>query len=463
MHKIKRRDFMKLSLVASSATMIPNFSHAAPINMNNIRFSNSEYTTNQAQTIIVFLYGGASQLGGNITNLDEIEMHSAGSHKSYFGGIGITPTPNGCWKEAGGDEMEKLIADGDMTLYRSCYSQIRESEDNRAHGVCVYQNQKGSFSPDGGGIVSNIANILYSKGVINENTIMPFVTMEGESTFYEDGATTLPSYLKPIGINETFNNPYARSRWTIRRWTNYTSEEREIPNYNKEDSEGGFNPALTEEMDRVAQNNNQPGKIKDFFGKREVTASFIEDIKNTPTPDLGVDAYVENNNFAKKMEAAVKLLDGNPDTKIITIGTGGLGGWDDHNKAVDYVPRHKRLFSALNSAMAHLKAIGKNRKINIMVFSEFGRNVNLNSGDGWDHGNLQNFFVLGGEDYFTHEGIVGETVVDVTGRVNRLWLKPKNGTYWFEPLSIAATLYKIYGIENPDILTGGNYPPVSIS
>ena len=90
-----------------------------------------------------------------------------------------------------------------------------------------------------------------------------------------------------------------------------------------------------------------------------------------------------------------------------------------------------------------------------MVFGEFGRNVNLNSANGWDHGNLQNLYVLGGKGYFNHKGAVGETIVEDTGSINRLYLKPKSGTYWFEPLSIASTLYKIYGIENPEELTGG--------
>jgi hypothetical protein len=47
-----------------------------------------------------------------------------------------------------------------------------------------------------------------------------------------------------------------------------------------------------------------------------------------------------------------------------------------------------------------------------------------------------------------------------TGEVNRLFLHPKDGTYWFEPISIAATLYKIYGIENPEIMTD-NYPEIT--
>jgi len=47
-----------------------------------------------------------------------------------------------------------------------------------------------------------------------------------------------------------------------------------------------------------------------------------------------------------------------------------------------------------------------------------------------------------------------------TGEVNRLYLQPKEGSYWFEPMSIAATLYKIYGIENPEIMTD-NYPVIT--
>ena len=97
-----------------------------------------------------------------------------------------------------------------------------------------------------------------------------------------------------------------------------------------------------------------------------------------------------------------------------------------------------------------------------LSFGDFGRNVNLNSAYGWDHGNLQNLYVIGGKKYFTNQGIAGETVLDVTGKLNRLWLKPKDGTYTFEPLSIAATIYKLYGIENPNALTGGNYPPVNV-
>ena len=454
---MKRRDFIKLSLAAGSAVLMPTFSYGATLDVNAITFSSATYNDNAAQTIIIFMYGGASQLSGNITNLTQIDQYSQNSHVDYF--RGTTPTVNGCWQEAGGVHMEELIAAGDMTLYRTCYSQEREDAGNKAHGVCTDQNQRGTYDTDGGGIVANIATILQAKGMINENTFMPFVTMEGESTFYAEGNIALAGYLKPVGVDEDFDNPYSRS---VNRWL--FCSDAESQNNSCTDSNSGYTPQLTTDMDTLSQSYNRNGKVKDAFTKRGELSNFIEDnLKSKLDEDGNIITPVEypRNNFSNKLKAAITLLDVNSDTKIVTLGTGGLGGWDDHNDARDYVSRMEDLFGSLKAAVAHLKAINKDNKINIMVFGEFGRNVNLNSANGWDHGNLQNLYVLGGTDYFTHRGIVGETVVDNAGS-NRIWLKPKNGTYWFEPLSIASTLYNIYGIENPNVLTGGNYSPVNI-
>ncbi len=105
--------------------------------------------------------------------------------------------------------------------------------------------------------------------------------------------------------------------------------------------------------------------------------------------------------------------------------------------------------------MAHIRLLGKRGNINITVMGDFGRGVNLNSANGWDHGNLQTVYVLGGTNYFNIPGIVGDTELVNTGSVNRLYLRPDQSSYWFEPLSVAATLYSIYGITNPGVLTDG--------
>jgi len=446
---MKRRDFLQWSLAMGSFALAPSFVYASALDTSKIQFSKETYQQNSAQTIIIYLYGGASQLAGNLSNIDTIKERSQSNYDDYFGKM--TKTKNDFWQEAGGTIMESLIKEGDMTLFRCCYSAKREEANNKAHGSCTIQNQKGSFDEKSNGMMTTLAKILVDKGVIDENTLMPFVTMEGESSFYCEENTILPKYLKPIGINENFSNPYKRDD---RRWMYYTEKERSSApkSYWKKDSEGGFQPELSKKMDSLAQENNHFAKMKDTFSKREKLSQFICSIKEAETPDLGEDAYPDNH-FSKKIEAAVKMIVHNPDTKVITMGTGGLGGWDDHNEAKDYISRMENLFQSLKSAMAHLKAEEKETNVSILVFGEFGRNVNLNSAHGWDHGNLQNLYVLGGKEYFNHSGVVGETEVDDTESMYRLWLKPQKETYWFEPPSIAATFYKIYGIENPEILT----------
>lgn len=446
---MKRRTFIKLSMAACAAIVMPNFSYAKTLDLNEISFSKDIYNANSAQTILIFMYGGPSPLGGNLTNIDEIKSASQSNYDNYF--YGMNKTANNCWQEAGGTEMETLMDNGDMTLFRCCYSQVREEAGNKAHGLCTVQNQKGSFDDNSAGILANLAQILESNGSVDEDTIMPFITLEGESSFYTEGNAPLSSYLKPIGLNQDLDNPYSRNE---RSWYYYTPEEKEIDSYSN--SEDGFDASLHTKMDSLAQSHNNEGKIKDVFDKRSDLDDFINDISDSQTPELGDDAYPTYNTFAEKIETSIKVLVKNPDTKVVSIGTNGLGGWDDHSDARDYVTRTESLFRTLRSAMAHIKAEGKEDSINIMVFGEFGRNVNLNSTFGWDHGNLQNLYVLGGKGYFNHKGVVGETELENTGSINRLYLKPKSGTYQFEPLSIAATIYKIYGVQNPSVLTNNN-------
>ena len=447
---MQRRNFIKLSLVACYSMLAIESLNANDIDYSQVKFSKDIYDTNKAQAIVVYLYGGASQLAGNLSNLEEIQEKSQ-SNYDYF--RSITKTTNECWKEAGGSYMEDMIDSGDMTIFRTAYSKVREKVNNKAHGLCSAENQRGSFDLNRAGIVTNIGKILATNNILNKDSVMPFVTFEGESSFYAQGDKPISSYLKAVGLDENLNNPYDRY---VRYWYYYTQEERDSSEHYNDNNSSGFDPAFTASMDSMAQSTNTHKSMKDAFDKRGDLSNFIKNLSDTEQPDLGEDAYPTDNEFAKKMQSAIKIVANNPDTKVITLNTGGLGGWDDHDDARNYVVRSEALFKTLKSAMAHLKALEKENNVSIFVFGEFGRNVNLNSANGWDHGNLQNFYVLGGKDYFTHKGIVGETIVSKTGAINRLYLQPKEGTYSFEHISIAATIYKIFGIENPEILTDSN-------
>jgi hypothetical protein len=445
---MKRRNFIKLSLATGAILFAPKLSSAADVDISKVRFNANTYKANSAQTIMIFLYGGPSELSGNLTNIEEIKKASQSNYDNYF--RGITPTANHFWQEAGGSFMESLVASGDLNVFRTCFSTQREEQNNKSHGECVAQNQRGAFREEGAGIFTTLAQILAQQGLINENTILPFITMEGESALYAKGDKPLLGYLNPVGINQSLDNPYEREG--DNRWFYYTQKEREVENY-----EQNTTATINAKMDALAQAQNQEGAIKEAFKKRAKLESFINQIKTRPLPD-GV-SYPDDNAFADKLKTAITILSANPDTKIISLGNDGLGGWDDHNEARDYVRRMEKLFSALLAAMTHIKAEGKEQNISIMIFGDFGRNVNLNSALGWDHGNNQNFFLLGGKGYFNHLGVTGETTLYNPNQLNRLYLQPTSSSYHFEPLSIAATLYKIYGIENPEVLTGG-YGPI---
>lgn len=441
---MNRRNFLKTTSAVTAGLLLPKISLAAPVDFSRVEFDASVYSSNNAQTIMVFLYGGPSELGGNLTNIEAIKMHSKSNYDNYF--RGLTPTANGFWQEAGGTIMDELLASEDMNIFRTCYSRLRDEEGNRSHGRCVSQNQRGVINDDDtAGIFSIIANTLFQNGVIDETTKLPFLTMEGESTFFSAPDFSLKSFLKPTALSSNLSNPYER-RYED-QWFYYTRDEREIDGYRDRRA------ALDVAMDSLAQSNNITGKIKENFDKRVELDSFINDMKDTPTP-MGIE--YPDNSFAENLQTAVKIMVSNPDTKVISLGSDGLGGWDDHNEARDYPVRMENLFSAIKAAVDHIKAEGRDGNINIMVWGDFGRNVNLNSALGWDHGNLQNLYMFGGKSYFNRVGIVGETDLGEVGSINRMYLKPKTGSYWFEPTSVAATLYRIYGISNPEYLTGGH-------
>ncbi|RUA01555.1 MAG: hypothetical protein DSY89_04385 [Deltaproteobacteria bacterium] len=429
---MNRRDFLKLSLYAGGSCLIPGLPGRALAGpLDQVTFDPAVYYTNQPQTIMVFLYGGASELAGNFTNYYSFRNLSYNSYEDYFGSNNLVPTTHGFWNAAGGNIMESLLASHDLNVFRTCFSQVRWDNNNRSHGPCVTQNQRGTFNDNASGIFANLAWVLKNNNIVNQNTKMPFLTMDGDSGFYAIGGLPRISYIQPISINENLDNPFSRD----------------------------YERDYTNTMDALAQARNQAlnlsDKITDAFQKRSEMEDFIDEIDNLPDPALGNDNY-DNNSFARKLKTAIKIMNHNPDTRVITLATSGLGGWDDHNDAENYLDRMEGLFRALKSAMAHIRSVNKRGQINIMIMGDFGRGVNLNTAYGWDHGNLQSFFLLGGTDYFRTPGIVGNTVVSSTGEVNRLYLKPGSGSYWFEPLSVASTIYTIYGITNPEVLTNNN-------
>jgi hypothetical protein len=113
----------------------------------------------------IFLYGGPSELAGNLSNIEDIAVNSQNSYPRYLDPADENNdiTTNQFWGSAGGSIMEELLANGQMSIYRTVN---RIKDNSRAHGPSVTQNLVGNLDVFNPGIATTLAAIL--------NTYNPF-------------------------------------------------------------------------------------------------------------------------------------------------------------------------------------------------------------------------------------------------------------------------------------------------
>jgi len=478
---MKRRSFVKSLGLMGSSVLVPSmmggkgliqsaYANDVPNHRliaaradigNNINFTMPAVLP---QVINIFLYGGPSELAGNLTNIADIEANSQNSYflNNRFNNID-SPSQNGFWDAAGGLEMDRMMNRGRLSIYRT----INRVDDNsRAHRPSIFSNLTGKIgeSNSRAGIATNIAAVLAANNAIAEDATFPFVTFEGESIIFNQ-SSDLPLELRAISLNQNLENPYART-------------------FGKSADSSADLDALADTVSSA--NSARFQAVLDAFVKRDQIDTFVTNLKDQittnaklPNPDFIADSNdVDTRNeditypttgFGPRLEKAIGLVINNPSTLFVSLGNEGIGGWDDHDSANGKYPaRMQNLMRSLEVAAQHLEAAGKGNVV-INVFGDFGRNVNLNNSLGWDHGNCQNLYTIGANPNAAGVmnaipgrelgKLVGETVREGKTKENRQFTVPTENSYQCEPFAIAATIYKYFGMENPEVLTGG-YAPI---
>ena len=480
---MKRRDFVKSMGLFGSSVLVPSMLGGISLNSNvsaasisSRGFINARAAvlgevsylkpTVLPQIISIFLYGGPSELAGNLTNIEDINANSQNPYDPVLmpDNNDTRYTKNGFWGgpnnnlNAGGNAMEDMLEKKSTSVYRTLN---RVKDDTKAHRPSIFSNLTGMMGEDDSrpGIATNLAAILSANGAVSESALFPFVTFEGESVVFNQGDVSVPLGLKPISLNKDLQNPYDRN-------------SNSALNSNSNDQEAVIE-ALAQTV--MAAKKSRYQKVVDSFTKRSEIEGFInqlnDNLQNTdlpqdpdfvPTVDEPVAPLLEYpGGFGDRLKAAVNLVIHNPDTLFVSLGNNGLGGWDDHNSADDEYPdRMRNLMESLEVAAKHLEAAGKDNVI-ITVYGDFGRNVNLNNSLGWDHGNNQNLFLIGAGPS-AGSGIVGNELGKIVGKTerkgktkeNRQFTTPTADSYQCEPFAVASTIYKYFGVQNPELLTG---------
>ena len=459
------------------------------------------------QVINIFLYGGPSELSGNLTNIVEINDNSQNSYTGRFGneilqndvdGTGNNGliTRNGFWRGAGGTHMQYMLDQGMMSVYRTIH---KVKNPTRSHRESVLMGLKGSLDVDfGAGVGTRIAAMMlenrsaYETGstALADGTIisditdvtslpLPYVSLEGETrAFQQDPDINLPLALRYLTLSEDFDNPYARNNNgdgpALELIADTVRDQAYLDRYRGVADAFSNRETMEDNIGSLTGGANPVSRTTDSSG------NFLPSLSNTDTivtdnPDFFEDQmdgtsrlrYPDRNQnrYADRIRAAVTLALENPSTMYISVG-GGLGGWDDHNNGVDRYPdRMEDLFETLRVAMLHIQLSagttpgGRTRttdNIIINMFGDFGRRVNLNNSQGWDHGNNQNLWTFGGAG-IRGAGALGK-VVGKTARVgesgtNNQVTEPTSDSYQAEPMSIASSVYSYFGVQNPELLT----------
>jgi hypothetical protein len=478
---MKRRDFIKALGIMGASLAVPPYlrekgfmtpAQAAGVSEQAFRNArqavlgelNFEAPSVLPTVINIFMYGGPSELAGNLTNIAEINAKSQNPYPNAMlqsTADGGQITPNGFWSSAGGAIMEELIASGDMSIYRTINRVI---DDSKTHRTSIFSAQQGSLSQETPGMGTTVAAILNTHYYAQDAApFLPFVSFEGESVQYNLGDINLPLTLKPVSLDRNFKNPYSRS--VLRAFSSNNNDTAdEICTIGG--VEKNCDAAIEELAKTIAGNDSKFQKIQDGFSKRKELDDYIsQNLSGDINALVPADTDANGNrlvdytgSFGANVRAAMVLAIQNSDTRFITLSTGGLGGWDDHDNSLDkYTNRVQNLMSNMRSAVNHMRIAGRNDII-INVFGEFGRNVNLNGSMGWDHGNNMNLYTFGGSAV-RPTGALGKIVGKTkwTGREgqNRQFTAPTDDSYQAEPMSIAATIYGYFGVKNPQILTAG--------
>ncbi len=123
-------------------------------------------------------------------------------------------------------------------------------------------------------------------------------------------------------------------------------------------------------------------------------------LKNAAAKVTTQKPYPSNNSLANELKVVSRLVAGGLSTSLYLVR---MGGFDTHDAQVDAtdhtIGKHANLLKNLDEAvtafMADLKFLGVDDKVVGMTFSEFGRRIISNAGNGTDHGAAAPMFVFG--------------------------------------------------------------------
>lgn len=132
----------------------------------------------------------------------------------------------------------------------------------------------------------------------------------------------------------------------------------------------------------------------------EQTNAYAEVIENAATSGANKSNKYTDSELSEKLKQVAKLISGGLQTKVYVVQ---IGGFDNHDNQVvesdTKTGKHASLLEELSEAMDafqdDLALLNIDQKVLGMTYSEFGRRIRSNAGLGTDHGSAAPLFLFG--------------------------------------------------------------------
>lgn len=131
----------------------------------------------------------------------------------------------------------------------------------------------------------------------------------------------------------------------------------------------------------------------DFLERTAMDAQLSSDQIKRVARETKNEAKYPRNNLANQLSLVARLIAGGMPTRVYYVSQ---GGYDTHQNQVGAHQRNiTQLADSMKAFLADLKALGLEKQVMVLTFSEFGRRVKENGTAGTDHGAAAPLFLFG--------------------------------------------------------------------
>lgn len=162
-----------------------------------------------------------------------------------------------------------------------------------------------------------------------------------------------------------------------------------------------------------APNNNAGKELTYIRQVSQQTQQYASVIKTAASKIKSQVTYPSSNSLADQLKIVARLIGGGLKTRIYTVN---IGSFDTHASQVNtnatdtgtHATLLKRLSDAIKAFTDDLNQMGASKRVVGMTFSEFGRRIKSNAGNGTDHGAAAPLILFG--DAIQH-GVLGSNPI----------------------------------------------------